>query len=94
MEMNHTGHWSQGWCVKNTRSPTAAAAAAAAAKLLQSCLTLCDHIDGSPPGSPIHGLLQASTLRGHDLEAIPVRSRVRQVCSDSSEERKLFPSVL
>ena len=30
----------------------AAAAAAAAAKSLQSCLTLCDPIDGSPPGSP------------------------------------------
>ena len=31
--------------------------AAAAAKLLQSCLTLCDPIDGSPPGSPIPGIL-------------------------------------
>ena len=37
-------------------------AAAAAAKLLQSCLTLCDPIDGSPPGSPIPGTLQARTL--------------------------------
>jgi len=36
----------------------AAAAAAAAAKLLQSCLTLCDPIDGSPPGSPVPGILQ------------------------------------
>ena len=36
-----------------------AAAAAAAAKLLQSCPTLCDPIDGSPPGSPIPGILQA-----------------------------------
>ena len=34
-------------------------AAAAAAKLLQSCPTLCDPIDGSPPGSPIPGILQA-----------------------------------
>ena len=33
----------------------AAAAAAAAAKSLQSCLTLCDPIDGSPPGSPSLG---------------------------------------
>ena len=39
-----------------------AVAAAAAAKLLQSCLTLCDPIDGSPPGSPIPGILQARTL--------------------------------
>ena len=38
------------------------AAAAAAAKLLQSCLTLCDPIDGSLPGSPIPGILQARTL--------------------------------
>ena len=38
------------------------AAAAAAAKLLQSCLTLCDPIDGSPPGSPVPGILQARTL--------------------------------
>ena len=40
-----------------------AAAAAAAAKLLQSSPTLCDHIDGSPPGSPIPGILQARTLK-------------------------------
>jgi len=40
----------------------AAAAAAAAAKSLQSCSTLCDPIDGSPPGSPIPGILQARTL--------------------------------
>ena len=38
------------------------AAAAAAAKLLQSCPTLCDPIDGSPPGSPVPGILQARTL--------------------------------
>ena len=34
----------------------------AAAKSLQSCLTLCDPIDGSPPGSPVPGTLQARTL--------------------------------
>ena len=43
---------------------TAAAAAAAAAKSLQSCPTLCDPIDGSPPGSPVPGILQARTLEG------------------------------
>ena len=36
--------------------------AAAAAKSLQSCLTLCDPIDGSPPGSAVPGILQARTL--------------------------------
>ena len=35
---------------------------AAAAKSLQSCLTLCDPRDGSPPGSPVPGILQARTL--------------------------------
>ena len=38
------------------------AAAAAAAKSLQSCPTLCDPIDGSPPGFPVPGILQARTL--------------------------------
>ena len=35
---------------------------AAVAKSLQSCPTLCDPIDGSPPGSPVPGILQARTL--------------------------------
>ena len=38
------------------------AAAATAAKSLQSCRTLCDPIDGSPPGSPVPGILQARIL--------------------------------
>ena len=38
------------------------AAAAAAAESLQSCLTLCNPIGSSPPGSPIPGILQARTL--------------------------------
>ena len=45
------------WCGK-----ASAAAAAAAAKSLQSCPSLCDPLDGSPPGSPIPGILQARTL--------------------------------
>ena len=39
-----------------------AVAAAAVAKSLQSCPTLCDPRDGSPPGSPVPGILQARTL--------------------------------
>ena len=35
---------------------------AAAAKSLQACLTLCDSIDGSPPGSAVPGILQARTV--------------------------------
>ena len=42
--------------------PTLCMPAAAAAKLLQLCPTLCDLIDGSPPGSPVPGILQARTL--------------------------------
>ena len=42
--------------------PLKNAATAASAKSLQSCLTLCYPIDGSPPGSSIHGILQARIL--------------------------------
>ena len=42
--------------------PDQGTAAAAAAKLLQSWPTLCDPIDGSPPGSAVPGILQARTL--------------------------------
>ena len=41
--------------------------AAAAAESLQSCLTLCDLRDGSPPGSPVPGILQARTLEWVDI---------------------------
>ena len=44
--------------LSHCRCPTAAAAA----RSLQSCPTLCDPIDGSPPGSPVPGILQARTL--------------------------------
>ena len=60
--------------------------AAAAAKSLQSCPTLCDPIDGSPPGSPVPGILQARTLTGVGfhflLQCIKVNSEseVAQSC--------------
>ena len=44
-------------------SAAAAAAAAAAAKSLQSCPTLHDPIDGSPPGSPVPGILKMTLIR-------------------------------
>ena len=47
--------------IKKERNPTFLIAAAAA-KSLQLCPTLCDPIDGSPPGSPVPGILQARTL--------------------------------
>ena len=49
------------WCSISQVRPDSSAAAAAA-KSLQSCPTLCDPIDGSPPGSPVPGILQARTL--------------------------------
>ena len=45
-----------------TCSPISLSMPTAAAKSLQSCPTLCDPIDGSPPGSPVPGILQARTL--------------------------------
>ena len=49
------------------------------AKSLQSCLTLCDPRDGSPPGSPVPGILQARTLEWvatpmHESEVAPTLS--------------------
>ena len=56
-----SGIWSgQGCCMSSQGGWTQHAAAAA--KSLQSCPTLCDPIDGSPPGSPVPGILQARTL--------------------------------
>ena len=51
--------WSLAWRIL---SITLLACAAATAKSLQLCPTLCDPIDGSPPGSPFPGILQAGTL--------------------------------
>ena len=46
--------------------PVSPAAATPAAKLLQSCLTLCDPRDGSPPGSPVlHNLLEFAQTPDH-----------------------------
>ena len=50
------------WCTRLGKPVGRGIAAAAAAKSLQSCPTLWDPIDGSPPGSPVPGILQARTL--------------------------------
>ena len=52
--------WSRAWRILSIT--LLAYAAAAAAKSCQSCPTLCDPIDGSPPGSPVPGILQERTL--------------------------------
>ena len=55
--------------------------AAAAAKLLQSCLTLCHPIDGSPPGSSVHGIFQARVLEwgASAFSGISFYSKVNQL---------------
>ena len=58
--MKHPKVFQEKWC--GFLSQVKAAASAAAAKSLQSCPTLCDPIDGSSPGSPVPGILQARTL--------------------------------
>ena len=56
------------WRIPWTEEPGGLqSAAAAAAKSLQSCPTLCDPRDGSPPGSPVPGILQARTLEWSGL---------------------------
>ena len=57
--------------------------AAAAAKSLQSCPTLCDPIDGSPPGSPAPGILQARTLEWVAISFSNAWKWSRWVVSDS-----------
>ena len=60
------------------------AAAVVAAKSLHSCLTLCDPIDGSPPGSAIPGILQARTLEWVSISfqcmKMKSESEVTQLC--------------
>ena len=68
----------------------------AVAKSLQSCPTLCDPIDGSPPGSPVPGILQARTLEGF---AISFSNAWKWkwshlVVSDSSRPHELQPTRL
>ena len=52
--------------------------AAVAAKLLQSCPTLCNPKDGSPPGSPIPGILQARNWSGLPFPSPMYESRKRK----------------
>ena len=67
-----------------TAQMSSVAAAAAAVKSLQSCPTPCDSIGGSPPGSPIPGILQARTLSGlpFPFQCMKVKSEseVAQLC--------------
>ena len=71
---------------------------AAAAKSLQSCPTLCDPRDGSPPGSPVPGILQARTLEWVAISFSNARKWKQKwshsVTSDSSRPHGLQPTRL
>ena len=71
------------WRIPWTEEP-----AAAAANSLQSCLTLCNPIDGSPPGSPIPGILQVRTRVGCHFrlqcKKVKSKSEVTQSCQTLS----------
>ena len=75
-------------------------AAAVAAKSLQSCLTLCDPIDGSPPGSPIPGIFQARVLEWVAIAFSIERAccccccQVASVVSDSVQPHRRQPTRL
>ena len=72
-------------------------ATAAAAKSLQSCPTLCNPIDGSPPGSTIPGILQARTLEWVAISfsnAWKWKVKVKSVMSDSLQPHGLQPANL
>ena len=68
--------------------------AAAAAKSLQSCPTLCDPIDGSPPGSSIPGILQARTLEWVAISFSNAWKWSLSVMSDSLQPHGLQPTRL
>ena len=69
--------------------------AAATAKSLQSCPTLCDPIDGSPPGSPIPGILQARTLEWVAISSNAWKWKVKvSVVSDPQRPHGLQPTRL
>ena len=69
--------------------------AAAAAKSPQSCPTLCDPIDGSPPGSPVPGILQARTLEwvaiSFPMHEVKSESEVTQSCPTLSDPMDCSP---
>ena len=74
------------WLSKNSDNHLDTGVYAAAAKSLQSFPTLCDPIDGSPPGSPVPGILQARTL---EWVAISFSDAWKWSCSVVSDSSRL-----
>ena len=77
-------------CLKTTTKYSVAAAA----KSLHLCPTLCDPIEGSPPGSPIPGILQARTLEWVAISFSNAWKWSYSVMSDSSQPHGLQPTWL
>ena len=88
------------WEMIHIQFPTgdsAAAAAAVAVKSPQSYPTLCDPIDGSPPGYPVSGILQARTLEWVAISfssAWKWKVKLKPLVSDSKRPRGLQPTRL
>ena len=91
-EMDETRAYYRERCKSERKTPIQYAAA----KSLQSCLTLCNPIDGSPPGSPVPGILQARTLEwvaNFLLQCMKVKSEseVAQSCPTLSDPMDCSP---
>ena len=82
--------WFNSWTISST-SP---GYPAAAAKSLQSCPTLCDPIDGSPPGTPVPGILQARTLEWVAISFSNAWKWSHSVVSDPQRTHGLQPTRL
>ena len=65
----------------------------AAAKSLQSCLTLCDPVDGSPPGSPIPGIFQGRVLEWGAIAFSGIKMLRIFNCLKFSDENALFEEL-
>ena len=90
MLRENLGKWG-GFPHRGFTEEMASAAAAAAAKSLQSCPTLCDPIDGSPPGSPVPGILPARTLEWVAISFSNAWKWSRSVVSDPQRPHGLQP---
>ena len=97
-EQMDSTYWLKTFQYTLTWQITGHSVAAAAAELLQLCLILCDHIDGSPLGSPVPGILQARTLSGLPFPSPMQESEKwkwsRSVMSDPQRPHGLQPSRL
>ena len=82
--------WSLAWRILRITLLTCAAAA----KSLQSCPTVCNPIEGSPPGSPVPGILQARTLEWVAISFSNAWKSSHSVVSDSSWPHGLQPTRL